>query len=80
MPAIRATLSTSPFLRLLVRIRGRAVGLEKVRVQVAMAVREVMALGVIETMWAVPVGVRWVSIGVGGLDFGLVGGDFVLVV
>jgi hypothetical protein len=47
-------------------MRGMAVGFEKDTVQMAVAVRAVGALWEIETMWAAPVEVRWVSLGSGG--------------
>lgn len=50
MPAMRATARTSPFLRELLRMSGRAVGLEKWRVQTATAVRDVGDLWEIGTM------------------------------
>jgi hypothetical protein len=81
IPAIRATPRTSPFFSWLERIRGRAVGFEKRIEQMATAVRLVMALEDIGTMWAEPVGVRCVRFGVevdgweaGFAGFG-VGGD-----
>lgn len=45
------------------RMRGRAVALLKERVQTAIAVREVVALDEMETMWAEPEGARCVSLG-----------------
>lgn len=54
-------------------MRGRAVGLEKCRVQMAVAVREVGDLWEMGTMCTWEVLVRWVSFGVvvllmGGLE------------
>ena len=63
MPAILATPNTSPFLSWLVRIRGRTAVLEKRIEQPAVAVREVMDLLEMGTIWAVPEGVRCVSLG-----------------
>ena len=45
------------------RIKGSAVGFEKWMEQRATAVREVGDLEDTGTMWALPVGVRWVSFG-----------------
>lgn len=44
-----------------------AVGFEKKTVQTAVARREVGDLWEMDTIWAVPVGVRWVSLGSLGL-------------
>ena len=63
MPAIRATARTSPFLSAFVRISGRAVGFEKCSVQVAIAVRVVLDLCAMGTMWTWELGFRWVSVG-----------------
>jgi hypothetical protein len=63
---MRATESTSPFLRELERIRGMAVGFEKCRVQRAVARRVVGDLWAMGTMCAVPWGVVWVRVCGGG--------------
>ena len=58
IPAMRATLSTSPFFKPLLLISGSGRLLEKKTVPTAMAVRWEAGLLVMLTMWAVPVGVR----------------------
>lgn len=64
MPAMRAVASTSPLRSALARINAGAVDPgEKCTVQTARAVRAVGGLCAMGTMWAVPVGVRWVSLG-----------------
>ncbi|KAE8821909.1 hypothetical protein HRS9139_10572 [Pyrenophora teres f. teres] len=77
MPAMRDTPSTSPFFALFERMRARGVGLVKETVPTAMAVRMVLVLVEMETMWAEPVLVRWgrevgVAGGVGYDDAGIV--------
>ena len=59
MPAMRETPRTSPFLRLLLRMRESGVALEKYMVPTAMAVRTVWALAETLTMCADPEAVRW---------------------
>ena len=66
IPAMRDTLSTSPFLSELLRMRDRGVGFEKYTVPIAMAVRTVCALKETDTMCAEPAGVRCGSVGVDG--------------
>lgn len=65
IPAMRATPSTSPFVARFERIKDSVDALEKTILQVAVAVREVTDLLVIETMCACPEDVRCVRVGAG---------------
>jgi hypothetical protein len=62
---MRATAKTSPFFRELLRIKGRAVGLEKKSVQAAVAFLDVADLCEIGTICTWEVELRWVSTGAG---------------
>lgn len=66
---MRATAMASPLDRVACVRAGYVVGEEKMRVWIAVAVRVLGDLWVMETMWAAPVDVRWVSLG------GVRGGD-----